>query len=223
MTSSELLDTLQEPWAIILIAFVGALLVAITLSQLAARRRRRDLLQALETSTRGTVQPFPVKQWGTIACTLSPPPEPFSQFFVYFTMRPRPWPLGIVSRLFGGRSQRIELRGVLRQRPTTELIWQRGMPAARAAGRGAETELWKLRRLPVAPGEYAVRGANAQGVEHLFVDAMARYGAFAQKVTLQIERAPHVQIVLAANGLNAEDVAALVSMVAGLGRAATRS
>lgn len=211
-----------QPWFLVLVIGGVALVVAMLASQLAARRRRRDLLVAIEASTRGTTTLFPVRAWGTIACTLTPPPAPFKQLFIYFTMRPRPAPLGIVSRLFGGRSQRMEIRGILAAPPACELTWQRNLPPDRATGRGATTELWTVQRLPASHGEYALRGANARGLEHLFIESFFRYGGFLQRVLVRSDRAPHVVFVLTANGLNAEDIPALVTTICALGRAAVR-
>lgn len=219
----ELWDALlQRP--VVIAILMGVLLVggAMVISRIAARSRRDDLLAAIEASTRGAATLYPARERGAIACTLTPAPEPFSHLFIYFTMRPRPWPLGFVSILFGGRSQRIEMRGVLRRPPHSELTWQRHQTPGRATGRGGPTELWSVHRLPASQGEYALRGANARGLEHLFVEAIARYGGFVQRVLVRADRPPHVQIVLAANGLNAEDIPPLVTTLCALGRAAAR-
>lgn len=212
----------KEPLLLLGMLLILTLGAAILLSQLAASRRRRELLAAIAASSRAQVKLLPARQGGMIACTLTPAPEPFAQFFVHFTMRPRPWPLGILSRIFGGRSQRIELRGVMRQRPRSEVVWRRGHAPERAAGRSPHTELWTLYPLPLLQGEYAVRGENAHALAHLFVETAARYGGFLQSCAVQADRSPHVQIALIANGLNAEDIPALVATVCALGRAAMR-
>ena len=82
------------------------------------------------------------------------------------------------------------------------------------------TQLWVARRLDFLDGEYSVRGKNPAAVEHAFVELQTRFGAFLQRVSVQAEPAPALDVVLGTAGLNSEEIPALVERVRALARGA---
>jgi hypothetical protein len=199
--------------ALLILLLLGGLAAA---SLVVANRRLADVARAVGDSTRGRFRPTQ-RRVGLLRGDILPAPDPFSAFSIELMVR---GPTGALPVL---GSQRFLLTGQLARRPTAELVWQRGRTPERALGRGPETRLWVLRRLEVAPGEFAVHGGNPAALEHAFFDLQARFGAFTRRVSILAEAQPHFEMVLEANGLTVEEIPALITTVRMLARAAQRS
>jgi hypothetical protein len=186
----------------------------------AANRRRAEILRAVDDSTNGRLTIERRLGWHGVRATIQPTPDPFASFTVECSMVGRGGRLGLLSSLLGGRSQRLVFYGMLQRRPHAEVMWERGRTPERALGRGPETSLWRAHRLDFLSGAYAVQGTNTAVLEHAFIDLQTRFGAYTQRVVVQANTNPQLVVALVANGMNREDIPALVTTVRSLARAA---
>jgi hypothetical protein len=183
-------------------------------------QRCRTLTAALNDSSRGriVVERGPTR-WGFFA-RIQPPPEPFTQFTINYRSGSKLSLFGWLFPTLASRSDRMVISGRLRTRPHAELVWVRGQIPGRALGKRPSATLWELRRLDITNGEYATRGINPRGLVHFFVDLQARFEPFLEKVVVQADELPEVQVVVRPAGLNADEVPALVTTIRAAGRAA---
>lgn len=206
------------PLAGALLALGLVLAVTGLIAEIAAHRRRREIMQALRDSTRSELHSERRTGRHSDRVSFLPPPDPFAQLSVEFSMAPVDARLGGLLGLLGLRRQQLALHGSLRSRLGAEVTWERGRAPDRALGRSPSTHLWTSRRLDFVDGAYAVHGTNTASLEHAFVDLQTRFGAYTQRVLLQANAKPQVVILLRVGGFNREDMPALVATVLALAR-----
>lgn len=119
-----------------------------------------------------------------------------------------------------GRQTQLVIQATLRERPRAELIWQRGKIPGRALSRAGSPTLWVQQHLDFLRYEYATRGINTGAIVHVFTDLQTRFGPLLEKVSIQADARPEVEIVLRTNGLNPEEIPALITTIRSAGRAA---
>jgi hypothetical protein len=193
---------------------------AIALGVSLRRRRAAALALALGDSTRGNLRFAQPLSAAGFQALIAPPPDPFVELSVRLALAGGRSPAAAALWPVGGRGQSLGFAGRFRRPPTAELLWARGHLPDRALGRGVGTQLWVARRLDFLEGEYTVRGKNPAAVEHAFVELQTRFGAFLQRVSVQADPAPALDVLLDTAGLNAEEVPALVERVRALARGA---
>jgi hypothetical protein len=183
-------------------------------------RRCRALTNALNDSSRGriVVERGPAR-WGFFA-RIQPPPEPFTQFTINYRSGSRLDLFGWLLPTLASRGDRMFISGRLRTRPHAELVWARGQIPARALGKKPSATLWEQRRLDITNSEYATRGANPRALVHFFIDLQTRFEPFLEKVYVQADELPEVQVVVRPAGLNADEIPALVTTIRSAGRGA---
>lgn len=203
-----------------------ALLLLVAIAWLAGRvhtvQRSRELLAALDDSTRGKVKPAQGPGAAGFRGAIEPPPEPFVHFAVDYRARARFDVLGMLLGPLTPRTDLLVLTARLPTHPVAELVWAAGQVPARALARRERASLWVLRRLDIVDAEYAVRGANTGAIEHVFLDLQARFRPFLQRISVQGDDDPEVHVVLRVSRMNLREVPALMASLRTLGKAALR-
>lgn len=212
----------RERWLATLLCVAALLAIGVIAGLVQNTRRCAEIAAALSDSTRGRLRPTSASTARHLEARIEPAPDPFREFTVSFAAVTTFSPLDLALRLFFGRKQRLLIRGELLKRPEEEIVWLRGHAPARSLGRSAATALWVQRRLDIVNGEYAVHGVNPAAIEHAFWDLQTRFGAVLEKISVQADATPGVEIIVRADNLNAEDLPALVTTIRSLGRASSR-
>lgn len=207
-------------WIAAAIAVTAVFGMIAVVAEVVAWLRRNELLRALDDSTRGRLIVEHRRGWYGARARINPVPEPFASLTIECDTSGPGGRQGLLRGLLGIRRQRLALYGSLARRPAAELIWERGRTPDRALGTNPESGLWMAHRLEYLSGAYAVHGTNTAALEHAFVDLQARFGPYLQRAVLQANTSPQFVIVLVVNGMNREDVPALISTVRSLTRAA---
>lgn len=226
---SELWDAVnQGEWRDWLVEFrIAAIVVAVALllalawlvGWLQKRRRTQAMLIAVNDATFGRCMPrSQTGAWG-FAVAVEPPPERFREFNISYQPMSIFDPIDLLRYWFGRRRTNFQIAAVLLDVPTSELIWVRGQPPARALGTNPGRAPWVQSRLDFAHTEYATRGANVGAMKHVFQDMVARFTPILQLITLQRERRPQLRVV-AEGRIEARDVSPLITSARALGRAA---
>jgi hypothetical protein len=211
---------LNEAYWPILLAAVGALfLLSWLLAGWQTLRRCRAMLAALNDSTRSRIVVERGPTFGGFAASFQPAPEPFLHCNITYQALSNLDLVGWMWRLVAGRRDRFVIRARVNERPQSELVWTRGRTPGRAIGRSPSTSLWVLHRLDFTNSEYATRGTNPAALMHSFVDLQTRFEPLLQQVHLQAEKIPEVEIVLRGNGLNPDEIPALITTIRAAGRA----
>lgn len=197
---------------------VGVVLVAIWLSTAIYYAQRGHTIAArLHDSARGEVVFGRTPGPRGFFAQLEPAPEPYWRFSIAYHTTPNP--LEWLIRRVAQRQARLVIQGQLRERPQAELLWVRGRVPARALSRSRNPALWVQRRMDYMPYEYATRGVNTGALVHAFTDLQTRFGPFLDKVAIQADSNPEIEIVVRATGLNLEELPALITTVRAIGRA----
>jgi hypothetical protein len=211
-------DLLQDPRpAATVAALVALFIVSWIAAQLHRHRKSRAIFRSLHDSTRSKA----VARRGFVA-ELLPAPEPFRCLQVHYSASsPIDLP-GWILRLFGRRS-RFVLTGELLSTPVSEVVWARGKTPARALGKSPGKLLWVNHRLDFLNTEYATRGVNTAAMRHAFTDMQTRFGHLLLYCRIQRGERVECEIILRSPGLDANDVAPLITTIRALGRAALRN
>lgn len=197
---------------------VGVVLVAIWLSTAIYYAQRGYTIAArLNDSARGDVVFGRTPGPRGFFAQIEPAPEPYWRFSIAYHTTPNP--LEWLIRRVAQRQARLVIQGQLRERPQAELLWVRGRVPARALSRSRNPALWVQRRMDYMPYEYATRGVNTGALVHAFTDLQTRFGPLLDKVAIQADSNPEIEIVVRATGLNLEELPALVTTVRAIGRA----
>jgi len=149
---------------------------------------------------------------------LEPAPEPFWRLSVAYHTTPNP--LEWIGRRLLARQSRLVIQGQIKERPRAEMLWIRGRVPSRALSRTANPALWVQRRLDFLAYEYATRGVNTGAIVHAFADLQTRFGPMLDKVAIQADTNPELEIVVRTTGLNLDEIPALITTIRALGRAA---
>lgn len=217
----DLLVQLDEGRGWLLAAVLG---LAVILCWAGGRQRKQvraaAMMAALEGSTRGRVTPYRGPDARGFVVTVSPAPDPFREFSVSYRAVSILDPVDLVRRLAGGGPAQLQVWAILPAPPSAEIVWARGRPPGRALGRRPGHGLWVHHRLELSGSEYATRGANTNALRHAFVDLHARFGSLLQRVIIQREGGPQVELVAAGTGLDPGDLPALLAGLRAAGRAA---
>jgi hypothetical protein len=75
-------------------------------------------------------------------------------------------------------------------------------------------------RLDFMSTEYATRGVNTNAIRHAFHDMQTRFGHLLVRCRIQRGETVECEFVLRSSGLDSEDVAALITTIRAVGRAA---
>jgi hypothetical protein len=189
------------------------------LIQWRVRRRAQRMIIAFQNSVRGrVVLAQPLSSWGFTA-HIEPAPEPFTHITITYRVRFHWGMLGWPGRALP-KHDRLVLQGTLPTRPMQELQWVRGQIPARALGKAPDQILWLLHRLDFVQSEYVTRGTNPGGLQHSFGELQRRFEPLLYQFTVLAENKPHVVVALQGQKLNADEIAALMGIVRGAGRAA---
>lgn len=217
----ELLVLVNKQRELVAGALLAALLIGLWVTgRLRKRRRTRVMLAALQGSTRGRVVPFRgPSAWG-FTTTVTPAPEPFREFSVSYRPLSIFDPIDLAQRLGGRTPGLLHVWALLPESPSAEIVWIRGQAPGRAVGREPGRGLWIHHRLDIRATEYATRGPNTAALCHVFLDMQARFGPLLQRVIIQREGAPQVEVVLTTTGLDTRDIPALLTTLRAAGRAA---
>lgn len=181
-------------------------------------RRGYALAGGLNDSTRGEVVFTRTPGPRGFFAQVEPAPDPFWRFSVAYHTLPNP--LEWVLYRFGGRQARLVMQGQLRERPRAELLWVRGRIPARALSRVRNPALWVQRRMDFLPHEYATRGVNTGALVHSFTDLQTRFGPYLDKVAVQADSNPEIEVVVRVRDLPPEEIPALITTIRAIGRAA---
>ncbi len=211
---------------LVVTSFVALLLLFI-LAVIAARvqsvRRGREILAALNESTRGRIAMLRGPDPGGFVGSLQPAPEPFLHFVADYRAAQTLDLAGQVLNPVTHHAERLVFVAKLPSRPAAELIWHEGQAPGRALAQRDRSHLWVLRRLDVVNAEYAVRGANTGAIEHVFLDLQTRFRPFLVRISVQADADPECTVVLRLARFNLQELPALVTSLRGLGRAALRN
>ena len=202
-----------------LAALTLAVCALIPLGIVTNRRRAWAMAAALGDSTRSVLRYIRPPGATGFAARFAPAPEPFAELSVEFIAANRFSPIDLMKHLLHNRTQELRFAGRLVSAPLNEILWSNLHLPARALGRSRTTELWVERRLDFIQGVYALRGANANAVDHAFSEMQGRFGAFTQSISVLDAPAGHVIVTLHTNGFNSEEVSALVAALRSLARA----
>lgn len=183
-------------------------------------RRGRAIGAKLNDSARGQVIFERAPRPRGFFAQLQPAPEPFWRFSIAYHTTPNP--IEWVLRRWANHQARLVIQGQLSDRPQAELLWIRGRVPARALSRARNPDLWVQRRMDFMPYEYATRGVNTGAIVHAFTDLQTRFGPQLEKVAVQADAHPELEIVVRTTGLNLDEIPALITTIRALGRAARR-
>ena len=201
----------------------GALLVGIVLlgfwlsTALYYVRRGYTIASSLNDSARGDVVFGRTPGPRGFFAQLEPAPEPYWRFSLAYHATPNP--IEWLIRRVASRQARLVIQAQLRERPQAELLWVRGRVPARALSRSRNPALWVQRRMDYLPYEYATRGVNTGALVHAFTDLQTRFGPQLEKVAIQADTNPEIEIVVRTTGLNLEEIPALITTIRAIGRA----
>jgi hypothetical protein len=201
------------------ISFVGLIAIGIVAGLIHNQRRSQAIFDAFANGAYGRLQAQQAPNWRGFVARFDSAPEPYRQFTVKFTA------FSYFSLLDFALSNRatanqLLINGRFEQHPRQELIWIRGRSPARALRRGADPYLWVQRRLDLVDGEFAVRGVNTGALEHSFFDLQVRFGPFLKQVQVTADNVADIEIRLKATELNIEHIAALMTTLRMLAKAA---
>jgi hypothetical protein len=210
-----------------LLATLAALLLLVIIAWLATnlqtRRRNQGLAGSFDDATRSRLIYARTASARGFDAHFEPAPEPFTRLELRYRSGATVDPIGLFARFLTGRSDELVIRARLPDRPTAELVWERGRIPERALARRARTSLWIQRRSDLIDSEYAVRGTDTTALEYVFVDLQARFGALLQRVSVVADREDvHIEVYMRGAELRTSDAPALVTTLRSLGRAAQR-
>jgi hypothetical protein len=205
------------------VALLLLLLLAIIAARVQSVRRGREILAALNESTRGRISMLRGPDAGGFVGSLQPAPEPFLHFVADYRAAQTLDLAGQVLNPVTHHAERLVFVAKLPSRPAAELIWQEGQAPGRALAQRDRSHLWVLRRQDVVNAEYVVRGANTGAIEHVFLDLQTRFRPFLVRISVQADADPECTVVLRLARFNLQELPALVTSLRGLGRAALRN
>ena len=217
---SDLWKWLTEvPIAAAAVALLLILALAWYAGWLQKRRRTHAMLIAVNDASFGRAIPRSrTGAWG-FAAAIEPPPERFREFNISYQPVSIFDPFDLVRGWFGARQSRLLISGLLTSAPTAEMIWLRGQPPGRALGTNPGRAPWVHARLDFAGAEYATRGTNVGAIKHVLQDMVARFTPALVSISVQRERRPQMQLVVAGK-IEPRDVSPLITSARALGRAA---
>jgi hypothetical protein len=184
------------------------------------RRRSRAMFAALQSNTRGRVVAYRGPSAQGFIATVTPAPEPFREFSVNYRAMSILDPVDLMRRLFTGQADRLQVWAILRSSPAAEIIWAHGQAPGRALSHRPGRGLWVHYRLDISGGEFAARGANTNALCHAFREMHARLGPLLQRLLIQREGAPQVELLLSGSGLDTRAVPVVLTTLRSTGRAA---
>lgn len=218
MVETLIEQTSDEYWRLGALA-LGILLVAVWIIIAVYYRRQGYAIGAsLNDSARGNVVYDRVPGPRGFFAHVEPAPDPFWRLSIAYHATPNP--IEWMGRRLSKRQSRLVIQGQIKERPRAELIWTRGRIPSRALSRAGSSSLWVQRRLDFLAYEYATRGINTGAVVHAFTDLQTRFGPLLEKVTIQADTNPELEIVVRTTGLRLEDIPALITTIRAVGRAA---
>ncbi len=137
------------------------------------RRRTQAMLAAVNDATFGRCVPRSrTGAWGFAVC-VEPAPERFREFNISYQPLSIFDPIDLIRIWFRRRRATFLISGLMTDAPTSEIIWVRGQPPARALGTNPGRTPWVQSRLDFTGAEYATRGANVGAVKHVLQDMYA--------------------------------------------------
>lgn len=209
-----------------LLTTIIAILLLLAIAWVAGRvqiaRRSREIMAALNDSTRGKVKAVRGPGATGLRGTIEPPPEPFLLFAVEYGGNADFDLVGMLVAAATRRTNQLVFSARLPAHPAAEIVWEEGQIPGHALACRDRASLWVQRRLDIVDAEFAVRGTNTGAIEHVFIDLQARFRPFLQRVSVQADDDPEVHVVLRVARMNLRDIPALVASLRGLGRAALR-
>lgn len=182
------------------------------------RRQGYAIGAALNDSARGKVVYDRTPRPHGFFAHVEPAPDPFWHLSIAYHTTPNP--IEWLGRRLSNRHARLVIQGQIKERPRAELLWIRGRIPSRALSRAGTLSLWVQRRLDFLPYEYATRGINTGAVVHAFTDLQTRFGPLLEKVAIQADTNPELEIVVRTTKLQLEDIPALITTIRAVGRAA---
>ncbi len=198
---------------------LGTLLVSVwVMAAIYYTRRGHAIGAALNDSARSKVVFGRTPRPRGFFAHLEPAPDPFWRLSVAYHTTPNP--IEWIGRRLISRQSRLVIQGQIKERPRAEMLWVRGRVPGRALGRAANPSLWVQRRLDFLAYEYATRGVNTGALVHAFADLQTRFGPILDKVAIQADTNPELEIVVRTNGMNLDEIPALITTIRALGRAA---
>ena len=198
---------------------LGAILVTLWVATaITYTRRGRAIGAALNDSARSHVAFIRPPGARGFFAQLDPAPDPFWRLSVAYHTTPNP--IEWIGRRLIARQARLVIQGQVKERPRAEMLWIRGQVPNRALSRTANPSLWVQRRLDFLAYEYATRGVNTGALVHAFADLQTRFGPMLDKVALQADTNPELEIVVRTANMDIEDIPALITTIRALGRAA---
>lgn len=210
--------TSNEDWllgTLVLIVLLVALWIVLAIYY---SQRGHAIGAALNDSARGHVIYERTPHPHGFFAQIEPAPEPFWRLSVAYHTTPNP--LEWVGRRLPQRQARLVIQGQIKDRPRAELFWMRGRIPSRALSRTSNPSLWVQRRLDFLAYEYATRGVSTNAIVRAFTDLQTRFGPQLEKVALQADTNPELEIVVRTTGLNLQEIPALITTIRALGRAA---
>lgn len=217
-----MMDTLLDQaggstWVYSALLLGGALLVVWVGTAIYYASRGYTIAAGLNNSARGDLVFGRTPGPRGFFAQLEPAPEPYWRFSIAYHTTPNPieW---LIQRV-ASRQARLVIQGQLHERPRAELLWVRGQIPARALSRSRNPALWVQRRMDYMPYEYATRGVNTGALVHAFTDLQTRFGPQLEKVAIQADTNPEIEIVVRTTGLNLEEIPALITTIRAIGRA----
>ena len=220
VTANRLVEwALQHPLVSALSIVASLLLIGMALGTWSKRRRSDTFLSAFEKSMGGTPLLLRRPDRRGFIVAIRSQVEPFLELKLRHEAVSYLDPRDLFTLIPKGIVDQVIIEATLLHPPHAELIWHRGHIPRRALGAPGDAGLWVRRRLDIISSEYVVRGSNTRAIEHSLLDLQNRFGPFMQRVTIQADIAPHLEIVLHSSRLSAEEVPALLHLVQGAGRA----
>jgi len=208
----------NEYWLLSALAFGMLLLVLWIIAAIYYRQRGYAVGAAINDSARGNVVFDRPPQPRGFFAHVEPAPDPFWRLSIAYHTTPNPveW----LARWLVGRQARLVIQGQIKDRPRAELFWVRGKIPHRALSRTGNPTLWVQRRLDFLAYEYATRGVNTGAIVHAFIDLQSRFGPLLDKVTIQADSNPELEIVVRTANLDLQEIPALITTIRAVGRAA---
>jgi hypothetical protein len=218
MVESLIEQTKTEYWLLGALA-LGILLIALwIITAIHYNRRGYAIGAALNDSARGKVVYDRGPRARGFFAHIEPAPDPFWRLSIAYHTTPNP--IEWLGRWLSKRQSRLVIQGQIKERPRAELIWTRGRIPSYALSRTGGPSLWVQRRLDFLAYEYATRGINTGAIVHAFTDLQTRFGPLLEKVAIQADTNPELEIVVRTTGLQVEDIPALITTIRAVGRAA---
>lgn len=218
MMEAWIAQTNQEDWLLGVVALLVLLVIAWIILALYYNQRGHAIGAALNDSARGQVlYARPPRAHGFFA-QIEPAPDPFWRLSIAYHTTPNP--LEWLGRRPHQRHARLVIQGQIKERPRAELFWSRGRIPSRALSRTSHPSLWVQRRLDFLAYEYATRGVSTNAIVRAFTDLQTRFGPQLEKVAVQADTNPELEIVVRTTSLNLQEIPALITTIRALGRAA---